>query len=801
MKNSLLYILFILVLIGQNGVAQSSSLKMWYDEPSDEWMKSLPIGNGRLGGMVFGGVEKERIALNEITLWSGQPDPNQDPSFGKEALRNIQQMFLEGKLEEGDALGWKNMSSHPASFGTHLPFGEIVLDFKQGDVDFGNYIRSLDLEKGMATVSYQRDGVTYHREYFCSNPANVLIVRLSASKKGKQSFEVGVNPLRESAITTEKNTVHFAGKVDYPKFGPGGVDFYGAIRVLTKGGDIKQNKESLSVEKADEVLLIVDLRTDFISKDFKEKVLSTLSNAEKKKFKELKREHQEDFVRLFNRVSLSLGASRDNITTDERLKLLKAGNSDPDLVALFFQYGRYLLISSSRENSPLPANLQGIWNDNLACNMPWTCDYHLDINTQQNYWAANICNLSECNEPLFNYIKSLAVAGKETAKKMYGCDGWVAHTVANVWGFTAPGWGSGWGLHSTGGAWLATHMWEHYCFTQDKELLADIYPVLKQSALFFLDYMIEDPESGYLLTGPSNSPENFYLWNGKRLSLSLMPTCDRIIIYEIFNACRNASELLQIDEDFRKKVITAIAKLPPLKIGKHGQIQEWQSDYEEAVPEHRHMMPLLALYPYSQISLAKTPDLAKATAVSMYRRMNAPRWEAVEFNVAMLINFFARLKETEKAYENVLNLIANFTRENMFTVSLKGIASAQEDIFIFDGNEAGPAGIAEMLLQSHEGYIELLPCLPDEWSTGSFKGLCARGGFEVDLSWDNGKVKCAEVRAGINNVLKIKIPKSSGHKVFYVNNKIFNPKKTDGFVQVDLKKGDTFKMVFLSNGQ
>ena len=797
MKKKWLCLVFSFGLLVQGLSAQESPVKMWYDEPSDDWMKSLPIGNGRLSGMVFGGIEKDNIAFNEITLWSGQPDPEQEKPFGKEAWRDIQQMFLDGKLEEGNALASEKLVGVRNSFGTHVPFGDIELTFRQSGGATESYIRLLDLARGVASVTYQQDGVTYTREYFCSNPANVLVVRLRASEKGKQNLEVGLNPLRKSVVTTEGDAISFSGQVDFPTFGPGGVNFYGKVKVLTEGGIIRQNKESLSVENADEVVLIADLRTDFVPGDMKEVVLSTVENAGKKGVEALMQEHEADFGRLFNRVSLSLGTAKNDIATDERLKLLKEGNNDPDLIALFCQYGRYLLISASRENSPLPANLQGIWNDNLACNMEWSCDYHLDINTQQNYWAANVGNLGECNVPLFNYIGTLTEAGAKTAKTVYGCDGWVAHTMANVWGFTAPGWGTGWGLHPTGGAWLATHLWDYYRFTNDEVFLLRAYPILKQSALFFLDYMIEDPNSGYLVTGPSTSPENALLWNGKQLPLSMMPTCDRVIVYEILNACQSAAELLQVDEELRGRVIDAIDRLPPFKIGKYGQLQEWQEDYEEAVPNHRHTSHLLALYPYAQITPEETPEWAKAAAVTIDCRLNAADWEDVEWSRANMINFFARLKDSKKASESVLGLINDLSRENMLTISPKGIAGAPTDIFVFDGNEAGAAGIMEMLLQSHEEYVELLPCLPEEWNTGSYKGLCARGGFQVDLSWNNGAVKHAQITATTDNTLKLKLPDRTGHEKYYKNKKIFDPITLPyGIVRVDMQKGDIFEVAY-----
>lgn len=797
MKHKWLYLFWGLMLAWQSIGAQGQPPAIWYDKPSEDWMESLPIGNGRLGGMVFGRVTEEKISLNEITLWSGEKDAYQETPLGKNALREIQQMFLDGKIAEGNALAAKKLVGRRYSFGSHLPFGNIELKFKEVDGNVNDYVRKLDLAKGIATVTYEQNGITYNREYFCSYPADVLIIRLTASKKRKQNFELRLTPLRESIITTEKDAICFNGQVTFPYFGPGGVHFYGKVKVIATGGSITPSKESLLIEKADEVILITNLRTNFVREDMKNNVSQALKNAEGKGFKKLKNEHETDFGRLFNRVSLSLGERKDAIPTDERWQRLKEGHDDPDLAALFFHYGRYLLISSSRANSPLPANLQGIWNDNLACNMQWSCDYHLDINTQQNYWAANICNLHECNTPLFKYINSLMEAGKKTAKTVYGCEGWVAHTIANIWGFTAPGWNAGWGLHPTGGAWLASHLWEHYRFTNNLDFLQQAYPILKQAALFFLDYMIEDPSTGYLLTGPSTSPENFFTWHGKRMALSMMPTCDKVIVTEIMNACHNASRLLQVDKTLRERIANAIIKLPPFKIGKHGQLQEWLDDYEEAVPNHRHTSHLLALYPYSQISLAKTPQLANAAHVSINRRLGTKNWEDVEWSRANMINYFARLKNPPKAYENVLGLISELSRENLLTISPKGIGGAPTDIFVFDGNQAGTAGIAEMLLQSHEEYIELLPCLPAQWHTGNYKGLCARGGFEVDLAWKNSSTTYVQIMATTNNVLKLKLPDKSKHGKYAKNNHPVDLKpQSNGVICIHLKKGDTFSIQY-----
>jgi alpha-L-fucosidase 2 len=461
------------------------------------------------------------------------------------------------------------------------------------------------------------------------------------------------------------------------------------------------------------------------------------------------------------------------------------------------QYNRYLIISCSRENSPLPANLQGLWNDNLAANMPWTCDYHLDINTQQNYWATNVTNLAECNAPLFNYIEYLSKAGEKTAAKVYGSPGWVAHTVTNVWGYTAPGEWPGWGLFPAAGTWIALHLREHYNYTLDKGFLVNkAYPLLRKNAEFFLDYMVTDPVSGYLMTGPCTSPENSFRYKGDVLSLSMMPTCDRVFVYELFNACISASEILNIDEAFRSSLKEAVSKLPPLKIGKTGELQEWFYDYEKAIPNHRHTTHLTSLYPYSQISPERTPELAIAAAKTIQYRLDAPGWEDVEWSRANMINFFARLKEPEKALNSINILLKDLTRENLLTISVAGIAGANYDIFVLDGNEAAASGIAEMLIQSHEDYIEFLPALPVEWKTGYYKGLCVRGGATVSVDWVDMKIRKASLHASVNNSYSIKIPDASDAK-FLKNGKDYKPESISGSIaRVDLRKDDILDILY-----
>jgi alpha-L-fucosidase 2 len=758
-------------------------------------MESLPLGNGRIGAMVYGGLETETVALNEITLWSGGYDEDQENFCGKDILAEIRKEFFEGRIDKGNDLATRFLAGTPHSFGSHQPLGDLKIMF---DYDYKNakdYMRELDIRKGVATVSFKIDKTTYSREYFCSNPGDALVFRYTSDNKGALSAMFFLNLFRHSDLQYDNDEISFSGEFqsDGKK---NGVAYLGKVKVISKNGKSHFADNKLEISDADEITVYVDIRTDYKQSDFAGKCDRTVKDIAQRKYASVKEEHIKDFSQLFNRVELNLGNSEsDNLPTDVRWTRLKEGKGDVGLDALFFQYGRYLLISSSRENSPLPANLQGVWNDNLANNMGWNCDYHLDINTQQNYWPANITNLHECSMPLFNYIEDLSVYGEKTARKVYGSPGWVAHTIANVWGFTASG-QINWGLFPTASCWIASHLWEHYRYTRDKEFLRNkAYPILKKNAMFFLDYMVENPTNGYLMTGPGTSPENTFLFKGKHLSVSMMPTCDKVLVTEIYNACIEGSEILGIDAGFRDELRASLKKFPPFKIGKNGGVQEWFEDYDEAHPNHRHTTHLLALYPYSQITLEKSPDLAKAARRTIYLRETAEGWEDVEWSRANLICNYARLKDAKEAYKSVGMLQRDFTRENLLSISPKGIAGAPYDLFILDGNTAAAAGMAEMLLQAHEGYIEFLPALPEQWKNGYFKGLCVPGGATVDLSWENGYVKNAVITITADNKFGIKRPNSKLKLKLMKNKKLMKQNfNENGVLILNLKKGDILKI-------
>lgn len=782
----------------QSATDSCETTELWYAQPAKVWMESLPIGNGRLGAMTYGGIEEEKLALNESTMWSGQYNENQNKPFGREKMNQLRKLFFEGKLSEGNRIAGDNLHGNQTSFGTHLPIGDLKMQFIYPEGKVTDYRRSLSLDEAVSSVSFNSGGVNYKREYFATNPDNVLVLRLTADKQKSITMNMGLDLMRQADLSVENNQLVFTGKVDFPLHGPGGVCFEGRIAVLADNGEVKMEQSGVSIKEADAVTLIVDVRTDYKSPDYKTLCADGVEKAAAKSYDELKQAHIKDYNTLYNRVSIHFGQDANRaMPTDVRWKQVKEGKTDTGLDALFFQYGRYLTIASSRENSPLPIALQGFFNDNKACNMGWTNDYHLDINTEQNYWAANVGNLAECNAPLFTYIKDLAHHGAKTAEVVYGCKGWTAHTTANVWGYTPASSTIIWGLFPMAGSWIASHLWTQYEFTQDKQYLAETaYPLLKGNAQFILDFLAKDPKSGYLMTGPSISPENWFRTaGGEEMVASMMPACDRELAYEILSNCVRASEILDTDREFADSLRTAIAQLPPIQLRANGAIREWFEDFEEAHPNHRHTSHLLALYPFSQITLEKTPELAEAARKTIENRLSAENWEDTEWSRANMICMYARLKDAQEAYKSVQLLQGKLSREKLMTVSPGGIAGAEGDIYSFDGNPAGTAGMAEMLIQNHEGYVEFLPCLPVEWKDGSFKGLCLKGGAEATAEWTNAVINKASLKATADQVLKVKIPQGKKYRVL-LNGKeaIANP-DAKGLITVDMKRGDLLELL------
>lgn len=804
---AILLVLLVFALSCTNtGMNVENTHSYFFDRPAGIWEESFPLGNGRIGLMPDGGIAKETIVLNELSLWSGGKQDSDNPqAFWY--LSRIRQLLFEGRNDEAQELMYNTFvckgegsalgNGADAPYGSYQLLGNLYLDFKEEDgIDepVESYRRELNLSNALASLTYKRGTANYLRESFASFASDLGVVYLTADVGKMQAFRLTMDRPERYAVAVEGNDLVMYGQLNNGTDGMG-MRYMARVRVvLPKGGSVSVEDGAIAVADASEAILLIAMATDYTSPDLALKTSSLIDGVAGKSYTDIREEHIAAYRMLYDRVDLNLGSSeQEKLPIDKRLHAFAKGGNDPALAALYFQFGRYLLISSTREGG-LPPNLQGLWANTV--NTPWNGDYHLNINLQMNLWPAEVTNLSELHLPLVEWTLSQMASGERTAKAFYNARGWVTHILGNVWEFTSPGEHPSWGATNTSAAWLCQHLFQHYQYTKDIAYLAKVYPAMRGAALFFADMLVSDPRTDYLVTAPTTSPENAYkMSSGQAVHVAAGSTMDNQIVRELFSNTIESARILGVDSAFVVEMEQKRAQLKPTTIGADGRIMEWMEAYTEAEPTHRHVSHLYGLYPGDEITVGKTPELAEAARKTLEVRGD----KSTGWSMAWKINFRARLHDGDHAHKLLADLLHPCVPEGGTKAVSGGTFPnlfCAHPPFQIDGNFGACAGIAEMLIQSHTGRISYLPALPSAWANGSFSGLKVRGGGEVSAKWRQGKLTEAGLKASIPGKFVVEIPDDAPELSIYINKKPASLPVIDRTITLDMQAGDALLLTF-----